>query len=194
MTQYFTFIFNYLRYKWLFLKAPKIFYLDKFCKIIGAQNIILGENFGSNRFLRMEAFGMENEEKIVIGKNVSFGENVHIGAINKITIGDNVLLGSRILIIDHNHGKYSEDNQCNPLGNPSKRPLFSSRPVIIEENVWIGDGVIVLPNVKIGRGSVIGANSVVFRDLEEFTICSGNPLKIIKRYNFTNFTWESIRR
>jgi acetyltransferase-like isoleucine patch superfamily enzyme len=194
MTQYFTFIFNYLRYKWLFLKAPKKFYLDKCCKIIGAQNIVLGENFGANRFLRMEAFGNKNDEKIVIGKNVSFGESVHIGATNKIIIGDNVLLGSRILIIDHNHGQYSKDRQCSPLSKPSERPIYSDGPIIIEENVWIGDGVVVLPNSKIGKGSIIGANSVVLRDVEAFTICSGNPLKIIKRYNFSNSTWEKINK
>jgi lipopolysaccharide O-acetyltransferase len=67
--------------------------------------------------------------------------------------------------------------------------LYSS-PVIIEENVWIGEYVSILPGVTIGRGSIIGSMSVVNKNIPAFCIAVGAPAKVIKRYNFTTNKWE----
>lgn len=117
---------------------------------------------------------------ISIGDNVCFNYNCHIGAINKICIGNNVLVGSQVLITDHSHG---ELNQTDLLLSPGKRKLYSKGPVIIGDDVWIGEGVCILPNVTIGNNSVIGANSVVTHDIPPFSIVGGNPARIIKHIN-----------
>lgn len=63
---------------------------------------------------------------------------------------------------------------------PLFRPLFSKGPVIIGKNVWIGDKATILPGVTIGDGSIIGANSVVTKDVPAYSVVAGNPAKIIK--------------
>lgn len=152
--------------------------------------ISFGQSFAAKKGLRMEAFGENHELKIQIGDFVSFGEHVHLGAVNKITIEDNVLLGSRIIIIDHNHGKYNGENQSSPNEIPAKRVLFSAGPIIIRKNVWICDGAVILNNVTIGEGSIVAANTIVSKNVEAYTIVGGNPMKILKRYNFQSQKWE----
>lgn len=181
---------NFLRYKFFFKKSEK-FLIDFGSSIVGASMIILGKNFAAKKNLRMEAFGDENEIKILIGDFVSCGVNMHIGATNKITIKNNVLFGSNILIIDHNHGKYNGENQSVPAEIPSKRILYSPGPVTINQNVWIGDGVVILPNVEIGEGAIIAANTVVNKNVPANSIVGGNPMKVIKKYNFEIKKWES---
>ena len=132
----------------------------------------------------------KNSLKIKIGNFVNFGENVHLGAINQINIGNNVLLGSRIIIIDHNHGCYNGDEQSSPNEPPTSRKLYSNGPINIGNNVWIGDGVVILPNVSIGDGAVIAANTVITKNIDANTIVGGNPMKLLKKYNFTTNRWE----
>lgn len=64
---------------------------------------------------------------------------------------------------------------------PKNRIIVSKGPVIIEDNVWIGDKATILPNVRIGFGSIIAANSVVTRDIPPFSIVAGAPARVVKR-------------
>lgn len=114
-----------------------------------------------------------------------------IAACESITIGDNVLIASRVFISDHKHGSYNGQSPSVPSDPPEKRQLCSS-PIVIEDNVWLGEGVAIMPGVKIGHGCVVGANSVVTKNLPEKTICVGVPAKIIKRYNEITRTWEKV--
>lgn len=114
---------------------------------------------------------------INIGKDSHFGEYNHITAINSITIGNGVLTGRWVTITDNAHGKSDYENLCI---KPHKRNLYSKGPVIIENNVWIGDKVSIMPNVKIGESSVIAANSVVTKDIPPFSVAAGIPAKVIK--------------
>ena len=63
---------------------------------------------------------------------------------------------------------------------PSLRPLFSKGEVVIEDNVWVGEGVVILPGVSIGQNSVIGANSVVTKSFPKNSVIGGNPARLIK--------------
>ncbi|WP_417431763.1 acetyltransferase [Halpernia sp.] len=184
-------ILYYLRYRW-FIKSSGFFFIKSFASIKGAKNIEIGNQFFANRFLRIEAIANNNDIKLKIGNNVNMGENVHIAAVNKIIINDNVLIGSRILITDHNHGKYNGDGISNPDESPNKREIYSAGIVVIEENVWIGDGVCILANVTIGKSSIIGANTVVAENVPPYSIVGGIPGKVIKNYNFTTKNWEKI--
>ncbi|KAA6312817.1 putative acetyltransferase [termite gut metagenome] len=161
-------------------KCGKV-YLQTPFYIKGHKYIHIGNNFAACSGFRIECWDKyENEAytpSIIIGDNVCFNFYCHIGAINKIIIGNNVLVGSHVLITDHFHGKISKDELLIP---PSKRKLYSKGPVIIENDVWIGEGVCILPNVTIGHNTVIGANSVVTHNIPPYSVVAGNPVKILK--------------
>lgn len=160
-------------------------------RIRGKKFIEIGTGFTTGYNCRIDAFNHKNinGNLITIGKNVEINDNVHIGAIEKITIGDNVLIASKVFISDHNHGSYEGKIHDSPLSTPNSRKIYS-KPVIIEKNVWLGEFVAVLPGVTIGEGTIIGAMSVVTKNIPPFCIAVGSPAKVIKRYNFTLNIWE----
>jgi acetyltransferase-like isoleucine patch superfamily enzyme len=139
-------------------------------------------NFIARDFLKLRAFDKFNNQKftpsISIGENVQIETNCHIGCINKIEIGDNVLIASDVSILDHLHGKTDfSDISISPIN----RILTSKGPIKIGDNVLIGEKVTILSGVSIGQGSIIGANSIVTRDIPENSIAVGSPARIIKK-------------
>lgn len=116
---------------------------------------------------------------IVIGNNCNFGDHNHLTSIDSIIIGDNVLTGRWVTITDNNHGETNKESLCL---SPLSRPLTSKGPVIIEDNVWIGDKATILSGVHIGRGAVVAANSVVTKDVPPLCVVAGIPAKIIKKH------------
>lgn len=165
-----------------FKSIGKRFNIGKDYIIKNPQYIEIGDNFCALDRFRIEAwdsyFGQKFEPKIVIGNNVNFNTDIHIGCINSITIGDNCLFGSRIYITDHNHGDTSDGMISR---TPLERPLISKGSVVIENNVWVGEGVVIMPGVTIGANSIIGANSVVTKDVPKNTVVAGVPAKILKQ-------------
>ena len=118
----------------------------------------------------------KKKEVIAFGENFHCSKNCHIGAINKIVFGKNVLLGSNVTIIDHSHGETFDYSK-----RRVELPLYSKGPVEIGNNVWIGENSIILPNVIIGNNCVVGANSVVTTSFPDNCLIAGNPARIIKR-------------
>lgn len=157
--------------------------------------IKIGNNFTCGVSCRLEAHPNNTErinKLLVIGDNVQINDHVHISAGSKIVIGDNVLIASKVFITDHNHGKYSgTDFQDSPESIPIKRELQFA-DVIIEDNVWIGEFVSILPGVVIGRGSIIGTMSVVTKSIPPFSIAVGSPARVIKEYDFISRSWKVI--
>lgn len=129
---------------------------------------------------------------LYIGKDARIGDYVHINAEEYVKIGDNILIASKVFISDANHGVYNGEMQDEPFSNPSERIVYSS-PVVIGDNVWIGENVVILPGSKIGNGCVIGANSVVNgKEYPDNCILAGAPARIIKVYNLSTQKWERI--
>ena len=148
--------------------------------ILGGKYIEIGDGFSAFSNLRIEAIDQYinycYRPFIKIGNYVSFGNDCHIGCINEVIISDGVLLGSHVLINDHSHG------QTEFISNqrPADRELVSKGPIHIGKNVWICDGVCVMPGVTIGENSIIGANAVVTKDVPANCVAAGNPAKVIK--------------
>ena len=139
----------------------------------------------------MNINNLKEKYLLEIGENVEINDDVHIGATEKIIIGDNVLIASKVYISDHNHGSYKGEEQDSPMSIPKKRKIYSS-PIKIEKNVWIGEFVSILQGVTIGEGAIIGTMSVVTKDIPPYTIAVGSPAKPIKIYNFETKKWDTI--
>lgn len=116
--------------------------------------------------------------ELSIGKDCNFGAFNHITCANRVTIGDRCLTGKWVTITDNSHGRTDSETL---MTAPIKRSLFSKGPVIIGDNVWIGDKATILPGVTIGNGAVIAANAVVTKDVPAYSVAAGNPARIIKQ-------------
>lgn len=151
-----------------------------FC-ISGCRYISIKGKFTAGEGLRMECIdkyaGEEFTPYLEIGNGVVINRNCHIGCINKIIIGDNVLLGSGILITDHSHG-FLNDKEMDE--SYIHRKLLSKGPIYIGENSWIGENACIMPNVSIGKGCIIGANSVVTHNIPDYSVAVGCPAKVVK--------------
>lgn len=151
--------------------------------IRGQARINIGDNFYAKDMLWLDAVMRYGGESflptITIGQDVSISRNVHIGAISQVTIGDGVMIGSNVLIIDHSHGSLTDELGLATMRSPAQRPLLSKGAITIGKNVWIGDGVVILAGVSIGEGAVIGANSVVTKNVSDRTTVGGIPARKI---------------
>lgn len=148
---------------------------------LGLCYISIGDNFNVRRDFKLRAFDQFESyyfsPKINIGDNFYAGTQSCIAIISKLHIGNNVTLASRVTIIDHAHGKVDYSDIETPV---MKRELSTKGPIIIEDNVWLCEGVVVLGGVSIGKNSIIAANAVVTKDIPEYSIAAGIPAKVIK--------------
>jgi lipopolysaccharide O-acetyltransferase len=117
------------------------------CRIIGGRHISFGENISADRNLWLEgvtSYRSQFNPRIVIGDCVSFSEGAHISSIASISIGSHSLFGSKIYVSDHNHGIYNGEAHSSPEEAPAYRLLGGGGPVVIGENVWIGDNSVII--------------------------------------------------
>lgn len=147
--------------------------------VTGGQYISVGKDSVIGRKTILQAWdnyqGKNMKPSITIGKNVRIGEGTHITAISDIVIGDGVQTGRRVLISDNSHGDgHSREDRMVPV---AERPLSTKGGIVIGNNVWLGDNVVVLSGVTIGDGAIIGANAVVTKDIPAFSTAVGIPAK-----------------
>ena len=140
------------------------------------RNIKIGN---TSTFGRGTVFYAPNQ--IIIGENVYIGKYCTFNA--DIEVADDVLVGNNVGLI----GKYDHDFSCigksikdSPwIGDSDYNFKGKNKKIIIERDSWIGYGVIIVTGVKIGKGAIVAAGSVVLRDVEPYTIVAGNPAKVV---------------
>lgn len=170
----------------LFYKGARLVRRPFYCR--GKHRLQFAEGLTTGHHCRFDLLGDEGDhaKKLVIGKNCKLGDNVHIVANEKVVIGDNCLMASKVFISDTSHGEYAgfttDSSHSSPDVSPDERLLYM-KPVSIGNNVWIGENVCILLGVTIGDGCIIGANSVVIRDVPDNCIAVGSPAKVCKQWN-----------
>ena len=134
---------------------------EYFCAITGQA---VGEDFSLNT-----PFCTDFGRNIRVGKRVFINFGCTFMDRGGITIGDDTFIAPQVQLITENHGL-----------TPDRRRWIVSRPIVIGKNVWIGAGAILLPGVSVGDRAVIGAGSVVTKNMEAHTVVAGNPAKPLK--------------
>lgn len=119
---------------------------------------------------------------VTIGDRCLIGKGSGIVGHFQIVIGNDVWTGHHVYITDQNHG-YEDINR--PISQQSQ----PERAVSIGDGSWLGYGTVILPGVTIGRHVVIGANSVVTRDIPDYSVAVGAPARVIRRY-VTGIGWQ----
>lgn len=147
--------------------------------IAGGQYISIGDFFSASKDVAIHAFKSSKNKKpeIVIGNNVVITAHSYISCSDRVTIGNGVLFGVNAFVTDNFHGKGEPHELLIP---PNDRELYSKGPVVIEDNVWIGRNACIMPGVHVGKGAIIGSNSVVTHDVEAFSVVGGVPARVIK--------------
>lgn len=149
--------------------------------IVGGDYVTIGEKNYFAEGCMVSAWDQYNgygyNPQIVIGNDCHFGKNNHITCCNKVIIGNGLLTGMFVLISDNSHGGISAEELSIP---PLDRQLVSKGEVVIGNNVWIGDKVAILSGVHIGDGAIIGANSVVTKDIPANSVVGGIPAKVLR--------------
>lgn len=161
-------IYNYYGYKLkmkyrnrLVVSGRQTFRRDTRCLIEGNGKIVLGKNVNVHDRFNLTAINGE----LCIDDNTSFNRNCLIICRNSIKIGKNCMFGPNVMIYDHDHlfdvDKIYENK-------------FTSGQIVIEEGCWIGAGVIILKNTHVGKGSIIGAGTVLKGDIPAHSIVLQN--------------------
>ena len=120
---------------------------------------------------------VNGQANIKVGEHVEFGKDTYIDYSGGVVIGNCVSISEGVKIYTHNHG-------VDGFVDWRKNEIDFS-PLVIEDNCWLGAGSIILPNVThIGKGAVVGAGSVVTKNVEEGAIVAGNPAKVVKYRNY----------
>lgn len=150
------------------------------------ESIFLGNNTQILAYSRLQTYPQLTniDAHICIGNNCFIGYRFcALGGAN-IIIGDNNTFASNVCVVSENHGFDPKDNM-----KYGDQPLQCA-PVYIGEGCWIGEQVIILPGVSIGRKCVIGAGCIVTKNIPDYSIAVGNPARVVKRYNISLGQWE----
>lgn len=150
----------------------------------GLMDIYIGDNFKMQGLSNLEARTDVTSwvPQLIIGNDVSLGHRNVISVGKKIKIGDRVLTAPEVRIRDN------DGHTLDPQKRHENHPLDENDilPVTIEDDVWIGAYCLINKGVTIGEGAVIGAGSIVTKDIPPFCVAAGNPAKVIKEIPRTN--------
>lgn len=175
-------IYQNLFFQFRFKRFGRYSYIKSFENLKNTKNISIGPHVFIKSDARLESLGGE----IVIGDGCQFEKGISITSAKHVKIGSGVLVARNVYISDHSH------NIDNIEISPVLSGINNINPVVIGDNCWIGTNVVILPGTKIGRGSVIGANSVLRGVYPDAVMLVGCPAKIVKKYDSKSMTWEKL--
>jgi lipopolysaccharide O-acetyltransferase len=128
----------------------------------------IGARFSAGRSLRLD---VHEGGTLIVGTDVQINDHCQIACASKITIGDDVMIASKVFITDHDH-------DFRDHGAPRTWSL-NSDDVTIGDGCWVGNGVHILKGVSLGEGTVVGAGSVVIKSTPPFSIIMGSPARVV---------------
>jgi acetyltransferase-like isoleucine patch superfamily enzyme len=174
-----------LYYFFVFEKNSILSFIDKPLKIDGGKNISIGKRVSIQYKTWLAALPLTGEQKceLVIKDGTVIGHFNHIYATKSIIIEENVLTADKVYISDNLH------DYTDPFIPIMKQKIIQKNQIVIGAGSWIGENVSII-GASVGKNSVIGANSVVTKDIPDYCVAAGIPAKIIKRYNFERKQWE----
>ena len=140
---------------------------------IEATKALFGENLGEGSIVQPPLKGV-CFDMVHIGKNVMIMPDCLMMARGGITIEDDAQLAANIQLLTNNHDLY-------------EREILPCKPILISKGAWIGAGVTVLPGIRIGKHAVVGAASVVTKDVPDYAVAVGNPARVIKMLDAEKF-------
>ena len=156
-------------------------------RIQGKKYISISNKTVIQRFGWLLALKIDNINPVLeIGENCAIGDFSHIAAVRKVIIEDNVLIANKVYISDNVH-TFEDVNK--PIMN---QQVAFKKEVIIRSGAWLGENVCVIA-ANVGKNSVIGANSVVTKDIPDFCIAVGCPAKVIKKFDFELQQWILVK-
>lgn len=129
---------------------------------------------------------------IDIGEGCEISMYSRVASLGYVKLGNNVLMGPHVFIADYNHEYHDILRPIKFQGNSIDRPNDDSPVLSIDDGTWLGTNVVVVGNIHIGKNCVIGANSVVTRDIPNYSVAVGIPAKVIKTYNLETNKWEKV--
>jgi acetyltransferase-like isoleucine patch superfamily enzyme len=145
-------------------------------------------SIGPGSVLRGQLLVFPHGGRISIGKDCYLGDNSRIWSAESVTIGDRVYMSHNVNIHDTNsHSidpvfRHKHFLEIMSNGHPQENSVdIVSRALFIEDDVWIGFNSVVLKGVRVGKGSIIAAGSVVTKDVPPFSIVAGNPAQVIRK-------------
>jgi acetyltransferase-like isoleucine patch superfamily enzyme len=154
--------------------------------------IHIGRNVEVGPGVRMEVMvtGPKRIPELRIGDNVNIEQNVHLICHSRLTIGNDVSITGHCAIVDVTH-PYADVHDPMKIG---KRILDEDSFVEIGDGCFLGFGTLIMPNVRIGKCCVIGAHSVVTKDVPDYSVVAGNPACIVRRYDPETDVWKKVDR
>lgn len=148
---------------------------------LSQDGFICGNNVNVGKYTTIRCTGSFKSlgKGIKIGNNFGCGDWCFFGCAGGIEIGDNVIIGQNVRFHAQNHNFYRTDI-------PIKEQGVTNKGIIIKNDCWIGAGTVILDGITIGNGSVIGANTLVNKDIEPYSVAVGNPVRIVKKRKIAN--------
>ena len=143
-------------------------------------------NIGADSLIAGELLCFRHAGSISIGQWCYVGKGAYIWSAASIIIGDRVLISHNVNIFDslthpiNRKQRHEHFKTIAQVGHPAELVGLDEKPVVIENDVWIGANAIILRGVHVGEGAIIGAGSVVTRDVPKFTVIAGNPARVIR--------------
>lgn len=176
-------MFFLFRHKLLFKALGQGAYLVKPFRVDGIGSISIGDRTFFQKGVWLYCCGVEGlSASLLVGKGCIFGYNNHITSVREVVIGDNVLTANNVYISDNIH-EYEDITR--PVMH---QPVRFKRAVFIGAGAWIGENVSII-GACVGKNSVIGANSVVTRDIPDYSVAVGAPAVVIRQFDLQSKKW-----